>query len=442
MTTHPRLHIDFLCLTCLIVLVYAAVGCGQKPPAPSAESHEGHDHAESEAGHDDHAHAEGEVGHDEHAHEEGEAGHDDHAHEEGEGGHDEHGHEATPPVSMAALLEQGVATAIAGPGALGDALELTGEITLDPDRMGHVAPRVPGVVQSVRGNLGEEVGRGQTMVVIYSRDLASAKSAYRAAASEEKIAKTRYERESKLRDKGITPEQDYLDAKQAYEIAQIGRELAESELHALGISESGIARLAEGHGTDDATMSIVAPIGGTILEKHVSVGEFVSEGQELFLLADLTQVWAQLTIPAGQLGQIKTGQQVAISDQSGHSAHGTLDFISALVEGPTRGAQARVRLANSAGAWRPGQFVAGRIALGGADAAIVVPLASIVMMENAPHVFVQDGDHFAEREVALGRQSATHVEILNGLLTGETYVAVGAFLVKAELQKSEAEHAH
>lgn len=422
MNTRTRFSASLLIL---LVLAFAAMACGQKPPAAS------------EAGHDDHEHAEGKAGHDEHAHEEGEAGHDEHGHE---GGEEEE--EATPPVTMEALLEQGVTTAVAGPGPLGDALELTGEITLDPDRMGHVVPQISGVVQSVRGNLGEGVGRGQTLLVIYSRDLASAKSAYRAAASEEKLAKTRFERESKLREKGITPEQDYLDAKQAYELAEIARELAESELHALGISESGIARLAEGHGADEATMSIVAPLAGTILEKSVSVGEFVSEGQELYLIADLSSVWAQLTIPTGQLGQIKVGQRVSISDQSGNAAEGTIDFISALVEGPTRGAQARVRLSNSRGQWRPGQFVAGKIALGGAEAAVVVPLASIQMMENEPHVFVRDGDHFAEREVTLGRQSATHVEVLSGLKAGETYVAVGAFLVKAELQKSEAGHEH
>jgi cobalt-zinc-cadmium efflux system membrane fusion protein len=57
-------------------------------------------------------------------------------------------------------------------------------------------------------------------------------------------------------------------------------------------------------------------------------------------------------------------------------------------------------------------------------------------------VFVQDGDHFAEREVTLGRQSATSVEILSGLKSGETYVAVGSFLVKSDMQKSEAGHEH
>lgn len=415
--------------------LFGGTACGQKPVADTA-SEDAHGHAEDEH---DHAHAEDEHDHaaDEHA-----SGEDEHAHAEGEAGPDEHGHGEAAPVSVEVLESQGVTVGTAGPGTIGESLELTGEITMDPDRMGHVVPRVSGVVQSVRGSLGERVGAGQTLLVIHSRDLAAAKSAYRAAVAEEKLAKTRFDRESQLREKGITPEQDYLDAKHAYEMAQINRELAESELHALGVSEAGVARLAEGHGVDEASITISAPLGGTILEKHVSVGELVMEGEELYLIADLSRVWVQLTIPPAQLASVQPGQRVTITGQSGAGVGGTIDFISGLVEGASRGAQARVRLANPDGRWRPGQFVSGVLELSQNNAAVVVPSEAVQMMENMPHVFVREADHYEPREVTVGRRSGDRVEILSGLAPGEKYAATGAFLIKAEIGKGEAEHEH
>jgi cobalt-zinc-cadmium efflux system membrane fusion protein len=83
-------------------------------------------------------------------------------------------------------------------------------------------------------------------------------------------------------------------------------------------------------------------------------------------------------------------------------------------------------------------FVSGLLTTGNAKAAALVPLTAVIPYEGQPTVFVATTDGFEPRVVTLGRQSATQAEVLSGLKAGESFVSQGAFMVKADLGKSEA----
>jgi cobalt-zinc-cadmium efflux system membrane fusion protein len=107
----------------------------------------------------------------------------------------------------------------------------------------------------------------------------------------------------------------------------------------------------------------------------------------------------------------------------------------------TRTATARVVLANDDGRWRPGMFVKAR-AVSTSVASLSVPSTALQRMEGETVVFVETDAGFEPRPVQLGREGDQLVEVLTGLSAGERVASRNAFLLKAELGKSEAAHEH
>jgi cobalt-zinc-cadmium efflux system membrane fusion protein len=450
-------------LLCAAALAALMSACPQQEPAKEVavetevalaeeeDPHAGHSHGETHAEES----AEEHMAHDESVHA-GESAAEHAAHSEPvgeEGGHEGHDHASLITLSPEQISEYGVETAIAKGGALDLTLTAPGEVAVNEDAVGHVLPRIAGIVKSVHKNIGDSVKKGELMVVIDSRELADAKAAYLAARERLAVAETNEAREKDLFEKGVSPEQDYLNAQNERRAAEIEVRAAKQVLHALGVGEGTIDNLAASADASLTRYEIYAPLSGRILEKHVSVGEMVSGDSEMFLIANLSTVWVHLNISQQDLPRIKEGQQVNVHFGSATTvtadlpsglpdASGKISYIDALVAEYTRTARARVVIDNPLGQWRPGMFVTGIVAVSSSDAAVIAPLESIISFEGQQTVFIQDEHGFEPRTVTLGRQSATHVEILSGLSSGERYVAKGAYMVKAELGKSEAGHGH
>ena len=374
------------------------------------------------------------------ANEDKHAGHDDRGEEEadhaGEEGHDEHGEEEVVRLSAAELKEFGIELATAAAGSLDQYADLPGEIVLNADRLAHVVPRVPGIVREVRKSVGDAVKAGELMAVVESRELADAKAAYLAAGEREKLALANFEREERLWRKKVSSEQEYLDARQALAETRIARNSAEQQLHALGFSDAYLKALPEHPDATYTRFEIRAPFPGTVIEKHLTLGENLTAEAAVFTIADLSTVWVDINVYQKDLAQIRKGQTVVI--EIGHGipqVSGEIAWVGPLVGEATRTAKARVVLANPEGVLRPGLFVTARVAVGSSAAGIVVPKSALQTFEDRKVVFVQDEDGFEPRPVRTGRQNATHVEILSGLEAGQTYASKGAFTLKAQLSK-------
>jgi cobalt-zinc-cadmium efflux system membrane fusion protein len=371
------------------------------------DDHDGHDHAEhgQEAEHDDHAE------------------------------HDEHGEESVK-LSEAELREFGIELATAAAAPLNQYAELPGEIVLNADRLAHVVPRVSGIVRKVYKSLGDEVESGALMAVIDSRELATTKANFLAATERQKLAQANYQREERLWQRKVTSEQEYLDARQALAEARIETKSAEQQLHALGFSDAYLMELPEHPDATYTRYEIRAPFAGTIIEKHLTLGESVPADAEIFTIADLSSVWVDINVYQKDLGIIRKGQTAVI--QVGHGipeVPGKIAWVGPLVGEVTRTAKARMILPNPDGVLRPGQFVTAQVAVNNSSAGIVVPKSSLQTFEGRTVVFVLDEDGFEPKAVETGRQNAVQVEILAGLKAGQTYVSKGAFTLKAQLSK-------
>ena len=352
------------------------------------------------------------------------------------GEHGEREHTQLVHLNAAELKEFGVHVAEAGPGELSVYVNLPGEIVIDPDRLAHIVPRVGGVVRQVHRKLGDRVQPGETLAVLDSRELSELKSAYLVARERAQLAEATFNREESLWKEEISSEKAFLEARQSLAETRIEMRAAEQKLHALGFSESYLQELSFGDDELFTRYEMVAPFNGRIIEKHITYGEMIRDDAEAFVIADLSSVWAELTVYQKDLSRIGLGQRVRISTAGESTVDGAISYISPVVDEATRTTRARVVLSNPDGRWRPGSFVSGGWAAERVDVATLVPASALQIVDGSTCVFVETEKGFEPRPVQVGRRNETHVEISSGLMAGERYVARGAFTLKAQLAKS------
>jgi membrane fusion protein, heavy metal efflux system len=192
-----------------------------------------------------------------------------------------------------------------------------------------------------------------------------------------------------------------------------------------------------------ATYEVRSLISGTVIEKHVTLGEFVRDDSDIYVVADLSTVWVHVAIYARDVNRVRRGQRATIATVGeGPTGDGVIDYVGPVVGEATRAATARVVLGNGAARWRPGTFVTARIVTAERPAKVAVPEGAIQRLEGRECVFVEDGDGFVSRPVTIGATDGEWIEILSGLEPGERIVVRGSFVLKSELQKSEAGHEH
>ena len=320
------------------------------------------------------------------------------------------------------------------PATIGSTLQFPGEIKFNEDRTAHIVPRAGGVVESVSANLGQQVSKGQVLAVLSSAAVSEMRAELQSAQRRRELAQTTYEREKSLWEQKISPEQDVLQARQALREAEIAVANTTQKLRTLGTSTSSgsLGRL-----------ELRAPFDGMVVEKHIALGEAVKEDANVFTLTDLSSVWAELSVAARDLQQVRVGEQVVVrAGASDATANGVIAYVGSFIGEQTRTAPARVVLPNPQGAWRPGLFVTVEILTGEKASPVTVASSALQTVDDTPVVFLKVPGGFAPQPVQTGRSDGKRIEILKGLQPGAAYAAAGSFVIKSEQGKSSATHTH
>ena len=308
---------------------------------------------------------------------------------------------------------------------------LSGEIRFNEDKTAHIVPRLAGIVENVPVYLGQHVKKGQMIAVIASPYLSELRSEWQTMQQRLKLAKTTFTREKQLWDAKISAQQDYLEAQQHLQEAEISVQNAKQKLMALNanLSTEGLNRY-----------EIRAPFDGVIVDKHITLGEAVKEDTNIFTLSDLSSVWAEIIVSAKDLNFIQVGKSVKIHASAFDSeAEGTVSYVGSLLGEQTRTAKSHVTLANPAMAWRPGLFITAEIPIQEVEAKITVMSDAIHVIDNQPTVFVRVPDGFVAQPVKVGLSDDSVTEILSGLELNVVYAANGSFTIKAEQGKNSVE---
>ncbi|MHA0330796.1 efflux RND transporter periplasmic adaptor subunit [Sphingomonas melonis] len=307
-------------------------------------------------------------------------------------------------------------------------IELPAIIEGDPQGTQVVSAAIAGRVVALTRNLGQTVGRGQTIAVIESREAAQIKGEVQAARARLQLANSNLAREQRLFSQKVSPEQDLIAARTAATEARIALTQAQSTVSAAGVGGAGLNRLG-----------IAAPISGQVIARPVTLGQTVTADAELYRIANLGQVSLALNLKPEDAGRVRPGNVVTVK-AAGRQATARITFVSPALDPQTRLVPSIATLDNRGGTWRVGEPVTASVELtgSGGSGAIRVPTTAVQTDEGKSVVFVRTPKGFQATQVQLGDASGDTVIVRSGLTGREQIATTGSFTLKAELGKSEA----
>ena len=341
------------------------------------------------------------------------------------GGSEDVAGERTLTVTEAGRALMEIETAPVARMAVAADVALVGKVTYDEGRVSRISAWVPGRIEKLHVDyVGFEIRAGEPMADIYGPELV--------VAQEELIQSLDAYREAR------TSRNERL-VESTRDVVQAVRQ----RLRLWGLSEAQIAEI-ETWGTAEPRLSIPAPISGTVVAKNVTEGAYITTGQMLFTIADLSVVWIELSAYESDLALLAPGQpmQFTVEAVPGRTFSGVLSFVEPIVNPVTRTIAVRAEVQNAERLLMPGMFVRANVkadARGhGRGAPLVIPATAPLLTGERAVVYVEledaDAPTFEGREVTLGPRVGDFYVVTEGLAEGDRVVTEGAFKLDSALQ--------
>lgn len=294
-------------------------------------------------------------------------------------------------------------------------IRTVGRVEAPEPNVADVTPKIEGFVEQLFvASTGETVRRNQPLLTLYSPELV--------AAQEELLTAKRLAT-------SVDP-----SAGQAWRSAEAMLEAARRRLAYWDITAEQITRL-ENTGEVTKTLTLVAPVGGIVLEKDVIEGQRVMPGMRLYRIADLTELWVEGEVFEQDIQFIQESAQahIEVAAYPGEHRMGTVSFVYPTVDELSRTNRVRVTVPNPDLRLKPGMFATIFFDVEVAENAVTVPMEAVVVTGERNLVFSRDeAGRLVPREVVLGPSAGDRIAILAGLSEGDRVVASANFLVDAE----------
>lgn len=303
---------------------------------------------------------------------------------------------------------------------LSDEIRTTGIVAVNETRLAKVTPKFSGYVEQLYANfVGQYVRRGQALAAVFSPDLV--------AAEQELIVSSRLSRTIGSSAVPGVPGSttDLLSA-------------AKERLRWWDVSDAQIAEVLR-TGKSMRTVAIVAPASGIILDKKIVLGQAIQAGEELYTIADLSDVWVEAQLREEDAGRAAVGATAVLQFTSdpGHVYTGRVTYVYPTLTEQARTVKARVIVPNSNGRLKPGMYATVTITTSTASA-LTVPRSAVIQTGERALVFLDTGGGTLQaQEVHLGRTGSDYVEVLTGVLAGQRVVTSAQFLLDSESNLGE-----
>jgi cobalt-zinc-cadmium efflux system membrane fusion protein len=301
-----------------------------------------------------------------------------------------------------------------------DELHVTGAVTPNVNRSVPVLSLAGGRAVDIRAKLGDQVTKGQILLVINSPEISQAFSDYQKAQADEAFARQQLARAQELYDKGAIAQQALEAAKNTEQKTQVDVRTAQQHTAVLGADLNN----------PSALVSVRAPISGSIVEQNVTSGTGVrsmDNSPNLFIIADLSQVWVLCDVYENDLHRVRLGDpaEVRLNAFPDRVFTGRVGNISTVLDPSLRTAKVRLELANPGGLMRIGMFATATFRSRREQLQPTIPTTAIMRLHDKDWVFVPlGGPHFRRLEVQTGPVvSGGNQVVLSGLTVGGKVVA-------------------
>lgn len=295
------------------------------------------------------------------------------------------------------------------------ASSITATGTVASLREAKVASTLSGIVAEVFVDEGQRVQPGEPLMRLRTDQLGASEAQASAA-----VAQTRAGRDLAEANAQRTRSLYQIGAVSAHELDVAEAQLRQTQAQVqLAEATLAAARIA----LRDAT--VTAPFGGTITQRKVEPGEAVSPMSQVFVLAQIDAVNAELIVPERQRSGLRVDQPVSVTVDAlpGTTFTGRIAEIQPAATVASRSFTIKARVANAQRILRPGMFARGTITVAVRQNVLQVPQTAVLSTTGKPIVFVVQDGKALRREVTLGDRQNGMVEITSGLNPGEQVVA-------------------
>ena len=304
-----------------------------------------------------------------------------------------------------------IQTTLVGSGSVNTkGLKLSGKIKADETNSASIVSHISGRIEKLFiSYTGEKVSKGQKIASIYSPKL-------------------------------ITAQKELLEANKVKNVNPKLYEATVNKLKFWKITEEQIESIITSEEVIES-FNIYAGFSGIVLNKKVSVGDYLNEGEVLFDIQNLNQLWALFDVYESDLGGIKTGSKISFTTPAipNKIFTSSIVFIDPVINPATRTATIRTTINNQNQLLKPEMFLEGTINnTSSNNVSILVPKSAVLWTGERSVVYVKLPDlptpSFEFREVTIGESNGTNYTILDGINNGDQVVTNGAFVIDASAQ--------
>ena len=343
-------------------------------------------------------------------------------------------------VELSADLQQKVTLMKVGQADIREELRIPGSIQVVEQRMAKIGAPVTGRITDIYAVLGQHVKQGQALAMLNSTELAQNQLVYIKALQQIDLQTKAVERARVLLEADVISKAEVQRREVELSAAKADLNAAGDQLQVLGMTSQGVANLSKTSKMHSFS-TVTARISGTVISRKINLGQVVQPADELFIVADLSKVYAVAEVPERQIDLIEKGQEVDILIPSINQKpiKGKLVYVSDIVNPETRTVTVRSELSNSVGEIKPDMLVS-MLVQSKPIPKLSVPIKSIVRQNDKNYVFVQiSANKYRLREVIVGDDYNGMLAIVSGVEEGETIVADGAFHLNNERKRKELE---
>ncbi|QQO12915.1 efflux RND transporter periplasmic adaptor subunit [Bradyrhizobium diazoefficiens] len=322
-----------------------------------------------------------------------------------------------------------------------------GKVAVDEDHSTPVFSPYAGRVTKLLAKPGESVTQGQPLFTIEAADTVQAQNDFIAAMTSQNKAKSaleladiQYRRAKDLYEGRAIPLKDYQQAEATQVQAQndmrsavTALEAANNKLRILGFTDETI-KAFQNKGTINPEITIYAPLSGTVVQRKIGPGQYVSAGASdpVFVIGDLSTVWLTAFVRESDAAQVSVGQDIAVNVMAlpGRPLTAKINYVAAAIDPSTRRLLVRATIDNKDGLLKPEMFANVTIYSAGDRAAPAVPKQALIYEADKVRLWVAREDKSVElREIKTGLINGNLVEVTSNLKPGEQIVVKGSLFI-------------
>lgn len=303
-------------------------------------------------------------------------------------------------------------TIVGGTDAKGD-LFLTGKIQADERENAAITAKFPARIEKLYVTFtGEQVRVGQRLASIYSPEL-------------------------------LTAQRELIEAVKTKASFPELYQAAKEKLKLWKLNEAQISEIEKSGQVKDK-IDILAEFSGVVTQRNIAVGDYVSTGQVLFNVVDLSRLWVLMDAYESDLPFIKVGNEVNfnVAGIPGENFKAKVTYIDPMIDPNTRAASIRAEVLNRQSNLKPEMFVTARIqsTQKGSQAKLSIPRTAVLWSGKRSVVYLKVPNSeiptYEMREITLGSRVGDNYQIESGLQAGEEIVTNGVFAIDAAAQLS------